>query len=208
MNAQFITLDGIDGAGKSTHLATIRQWFEQHQLPVLFSREPGGTATGEALRQLLLDPATEASARTETLMMFAARQQHLDEVIRPALASGMHVVSDRFTDATFAYQGGGRGIPLADIATLEQWVQHGLQPDLTILLDLSLAEAQARLAQNHSHDRFEQLDQPFFERTRAVYLERAAAQPQRYAVINSSEPKKNVSGQIHQALNRLFGFTA
>lgn len=207
MNAKFITLDGIDGAGKSTNLTTMRTWFEQHQLPVLFTREPGGTAIGEALRQLLLDPTTEANERTETLMMFAARQQHLDEVIKPALAAGTHVVSDRFTDATFAYQGGGRGLPLADIVLLENWVQAGLQPDLTVLLDIPLAEAQARLAQNNSHDRFEQMDSAFFERTRNIYLDRAQAAPQRYAVINSSLPKTEVAQQINQALDELFGYT-
>ena len=155
MKAKFITLDGIDGAGKSTNLNTIRLWFEQHQLPVLFTREPGGTAVGEALRQILLDPHTEVNARTETLLMFAARQQHLDSVIKPALAAGTHVVSDRFTDATFAYQGGGRDIPLTDIAVLENWVQQGLHPDLTLLLDIPLTVAQQRLAQNEHPDRFE-----------------------------------------------------
>ena len=123
MQAKFITLDGIDGSGKSTHLATIKNWFEQQQLPVLFTREPGGTAIGEALREILLNPATQASLRTETLLMFAARQQHLEEVILPALQQGISVVSDRFTDATFAYQGGGRGVLFADIETLEDWVQ-------------------------------------------------------------------------------------
>lgn len=205
MKAKFITLDGIDGAGKSTNLDTIRTWFEKHQLPVLFTREPGGTAVGEALRELLLNPATRANARTETLMIFAARQQHLDEVIKPALAQGMHVVSDRFTDATFAYQGGGRGLPLPDIAILENWVQQGLQPDLTLLLDVPLAVAQQRLSHNTSPDRFEQLDTNFFEHTRQVYLDRAAAAPQRYAIINSSLQLDAVAAQINQSLAQQFG---
>ena len=206
MKAKFITLDGIDGAGKSTNLNTIRLWFEQHQLPVLFTREPGGTAVGEALRQILLDPHTEVNARTETLLMFAARQQHLDSVIKPALAAGTHVVSDRFTDATFAYQGGGRDIPLSDIAMLENWVQQGLHPDLTLLLDIPLTVAQQRLAQNEHPDRFEQLDSGFFERTRQTYLNRAASAPERYRVIQSDQPLTDVAAQISHSLSQLFGY--
>lgn len=206
MKAKFITLDGIDGAGKSTNLNTIRLWFEQHQLPVLFTREPGGTAVGEALRQILLDPHTEVNARTETLLMFAARQQHLDSVIKPALAAGTHVVSDRFTDATFAYQGGGRDIPLSDIAVLENWVQQGLHPDLTLLLDIPLMVAQQRLAQNEHPDRFEQLDSDFFERTRQTYLNRAASAPERYRVIQSDQPLTDVAAQISHSLSQLFGY--
>ena len=204
MNARFITLDGIDGAGKSTHLAAMRQWFAQHNLPVLFTREPGGTPVGEALRALLLNPATQANLRTETLLMFAARQQHLDDVIRPALAAGTHVVSDRFTDATFAYQGGGRGLPLADIAALEQWVQQGLQPDLTLLLDIPLAVSLQRIESHRSKDRFEQENADFFNRTRAAYLQRAAAAPARYAVIDSNQDKAIVSAEIDTALQRSF----
>lgn len=206
MKAKFITLDGIDGAGKSTNLNTIRLWFEQHQLPVLFTREPGGTAVGEALRQILLDPHTEVNARTETLLMFAARQQHLDSVIKPALAAGTHVVSDRFTDATFAYQGGGRDIPLSEIAVLENWVQQGLHPDLTLLLDIPLTVAQQRLAQNEHPDRFEQLDSDFFERTRQTYLNRAASAPERYRVIQSDQPLTDVAAQISHSLSQLFGY--
>lgn len=206
MKTKFITLDGIDGAGKSTNLNTIRLWFEQHQLPVLFTREPGGTAVGEALRQILLDPHTEVNARTETLLMFAARQQHLDSVIKPALAAGTHVVSDRFTDATFAYQGGGRDIPLSDIAMLENWVQQGLHPDLTLLLDIPLTVAQQRLAQNEHPDRFEQLDSDFFERTRQTYLNRAASAPERYRVIQSDQPLTDVAAQISHSLSQLFGY--
>ena len=208
MKAKFITLDGIDGAGKSTNLETIRLWFEQHQLPVLFTREPGGTAVGEALRAILLDSHSQLNARTETLLMFAARQQHLDTVIKPALAAGKHVVSDRFTDATFAYQGGGREIPLSDIAILENWVQHGFCPDMTLLLDISLSVAQQRVAQHSNPDRFEQLDSAFFERTRKIYLDRAATAPQRYHIINSNQPLAKVAAQIKQSLSQLFGYTA
>ncbi|MDK4612128.1 dTMP kinase, partial [Kingella kingae] len=127
MNAQFITLDGIDGAGKTTQLNVIRDWFAAQQLPVLFTREPGGTPLGEQLRNILLTPSSQVSLHTEALMMFAARRQHLEDVILPALASGTHVVSDRFTDATFAYQGGGRGLAYDKIQQLEQWVQDDLR---------------------------------------------------------------------------------
>lgn len=206
MKAKFITLDGIDGSGKSTNMETIRLWFEKHQLPVLFTREPGGTAVGEALRSILLDPQTQANARTETLLMFASRQQHIDMVIKPALTTGTHVISDRFTDATFAYQGGGREIPLADISILENWVQQGLNPDLTLLLDTPLAVAQQRLTQNKNTDRFEQLDTAFFQRTRTIYLERAAATPQRYCIINSDQTSDKVAAQINHSLSQLFGY--
>ncbi|MCP1772665.1 dTMP kinase [Neisseria perflava] len=205
MKAQFITLDGIDGAGKSTNLAVMRQWFETRGLPVLFTREPGGTAVGEALRELLLNPATQVSLRTETLMMFAARQQHLEDVILPALAAGTNVVSDRFTDATFAYQGGGRGVPLADIEILENWVQQGVQPDLTLLLDVPLAVSMARIAGAREKDRFEQEQADFFTRVRDVYLQRAAAAPQRYAVIDSNRSLDEVKSSIEQVLSRHFG---
>lgn len=204
MNAKFITLDGIDGAGKSTNLAVIKNWFEQRQLPVLFTREPGGTPVGEALREILLNPATQAGLRTETLMMFAARCQHIEEVIQPALARGVHVVSDRFTDATFAYQGGGRGVPSADIETLENWVQGSLRPDLTLLLDVPLEVSMARIAETREKDRFEQETADFFTRVRAAYLQRAAAAPERYAVIDSNRERAAVSLSIEQALDTLF----
>lgn len=205
MKPFFITVDGIDGAGKSSNLAAMRAWFEARQLPVLFTREPGGTDIGEAIRLLLLNPATRANVRTETLLLFAARQQHVDEIIRPALTRGVHVVCDRFTDATFAYQGGGRGLALDDIAVLAQWVQQGLEPNLTLLLDVPLKVSLERLARNGSKDRFEQEDADFFERTRQVYLQRAQARPQQYAVIDSSQPKADVADQIQATLNGLFG---
>ena len=205
MKPRFITLDGIDGAGKSTNLAVMKAWFEKHKLPVLFTREPGGTPAGEALREILLNPATQVSLRTETLLMFAARQQHLETVILPALTNGTHVVSDRFTDATFAYQGGGRGVPLQDIATLEHWVQGDFRPDLTLLLDVPLEVSMARINQTREKDRFEQEAAEFFNRVREVYLQRAAKQPERYAVIDSSQSLDAVKTQIETALDSHFG---
>lgn len=205
MKPKFITLDGIDGAGKSTNLAVIRRWFESRNLPVLFTREPGGTPVGEALREILLNPETKAGLRAETLMMFAARQQHLEDVILPALADGIHVVSDRFTDATFAYQGGGRGVPLQDIETLENWVQGGFGPDLTLLLDVPLEVSMARIRQTREKDRFEQEQADFFTRVRAVYLERAAAHPERYALIDGNRSLEEVRADIEHALARSFG---
>ena len=205
MKPRFITLDGIDGAGKSTNLAVMKAWFEKHQLPVLFTREPGGTPAGEALREILLNPTTQVSLRTETLLMFAARQQHLETVILPALRNGTHVVSDRFTDATFAYQGGGRGVPLQDIATLEHWVQGDFRPDLTLLLDVPLKVSMARINQTRKKDRFEQEEAEFFNRVREVYLQRANEQPERYAVIDSSQSLDAVKNQIETALDSHFG---
>ena len=205
MKPRFITLDGIDGAGKSTNLAVMKAWFERHKLPVLFTREPGGTPAGEALREILLNPATQVSLRTETLLMFAARQQHLETVILPALKNGTHVVSDRFTDATFAYQGGGRGVPLQDIATLEHWVQGDFRPDLTLLLDVPLEVSMARIKQTREKDRFEQEEAEFFNRVREVYLQRANEQPERYAVIDSSQSLDTVKNQIETALDSHFG---
>ena len=196
--AQFITLDGIDGSGKTTQLNVIRDWFAARQMLVVFTREPGGTPLGEKLRELLLDPQTRVSLHTETLLMFAARRQHL--------AQGIHVVSDRFTDATFAYQGGGRGLPTAEVEVLEDWVQGSLRPDLTILLDVPLEVSVARIEGSRDKDRFEREDSAFFARVRAAYLQRAAQSPQRYAVINSHRDKAEVKQDIEAVLNRLFRF--
>lgn len=206
MKPQFITLDGIDGAGKSTNLAAIKAWFERRGLPVLFTREPGGTALGEALRKILLNPATKAGLRAETLMMFASRMQHIEEVILPALSDGIHVVSDRFTDATFAYQGGGRGMPSEDIEILEHWVQGGLKPDLTLLLDVPLEVSMARIGQSREKDRFEQEQADFFMRVRSVYLNRAAACPERYAVIDGNRSVEEVRNSIEKVLDGHFGY--
>ena len=204
MTAQFITLDGIDGSGKTTQLNVIKEWFNAKKLPVVFTREPGGTLLGEKLRELLLDPSSNISLRTETLLMFAARQQHLEDVILPALRQGIHVVSDRFTDATFAYQGGGRGLSLLDIAQLEQWVQGDIRPNLTIILDVPLEVSMQRIEGSRQKDRFEQEQAAFFQRVRQVYLQRAAQDPKHYAVINSDGDKEKTQSAIERVLTQLF----
>ncbi|UDM15459.1 dTMP kinase [Vogesella sp. XCS3] len=201
--ARFITLEGLDGAGKSTHLAFIRRYLEQAGIDTEFTREPGGTPLGEKLREILLDIDTEATLDTETLLMFASRQELVSSLIRPSLAAGRWVVSDRFTDATFAYQGGGRGVPAERIAILEQWVQQGLQPDLTILLDVPLEVSQARLAQSRLPDRFEREREDFHQRVRQMYLARAQANPGRFVVIDARGDIDAIQQQIAAALARL-----
>lgn len=201
MQAQFITLDGIDGAGKSTNLNVIRNWFDKRRLPVLFTREPGGTPLGEALREILLNPATQAGLRTETLLMFAARQQHIENVILPALKSGVHVVSDRFTDATYAYQVGGRGLDEKRFAALERWVHPHLQPDLTVIFDLDPQVAASRLAgTGNAPDRFEREQADFFERVRNAYLRRAAADPARVKVIDAGQRPEEIRKELEQII--------
>ncbi len=185
MRGKFITLEGVDGAGKSTHLDWIAGRIEAAGKKVVVTREPGGTPLGEELRKLLL--AQPMHLETETLLMFAARCEHLEQVILPALAAGTWVLSDRFTDATFAYQGGGRGLDLARIEILEDWVHQGLQPDLTLVFDLSVEEAKRRRqAATAAPDRFEQENLDFFARVRSVYQERAARYPRRMRLIDAS----------------------
>ena len=195
--ARFITFEGIDGAGKSTHLAWFAQQMRQ-QLPdtqnVIVTREPGGTALGEALRTLLLHQTMHLE--TEALLMFAARREHIAQVITPALARGDWVLSDRFTDATFAYQGGGRGLAQDKLETLENWVQQGLQPDLTLLFDIPCAQAHARLSKTRALDKFENEAGDFFERIRASYLARAKAQPQRFIVLDASQAIETIQQEI------------
>jgi dTMP kinase len=186
VRGKFLTLEGVDGAGKSTHLDWIAGRLEAAGKKVVVTREPGGTPLGEELRKLLLAQAMHLE--TEALLMFAARREHLDKVILPALAAGNWVLSDRFTDATFAYQGGGRGLDLDRIETLENWVQQGLQPDLTLVFDLSVEEAwRRRSAATALPDRFEQEDLDFFARVRAVYLARAERYPKRIRLIDASQ---------------------
>lgn len=199
----FITLEGGEGAGKSTQLATIKSWLELRGHDVLITREPGGTALGERVREILLDQAGEMAPETETLLMFAARAEHVQRVIRPALASGKTVLCDRFTDATYAYQGGGRGLEPQRIAVLEQWVQGELRPDLTILLDLPVGVGLARAAKRGAPDRFEREQQAFFERVRAAYLAAAAREPQRIRVLDASRTEAEVSAAVETLLGEI-----
>lgn len=181
---KFITVEGIDGAGKSTHLAWIAQQLDARGIAVVVTREPGGTPLGEQLRELLLRQPMHID--TEALLMFAARREHLAQVIVPALERGAWVLCDRFTDSSFAFQGGGRQMPESRLEVLEGWVQDGLQPDLTLLFDVPLEVAQARMSGGRVLDRFEQEKQEFHARVRAAYLRRAERYPARIKVIDSS----------------------
>lgn len=200
--ARFVTLEGGEGAGKSTVLAHLRARLAEAGIDALFTREPGGTPAGEALRAVLLDPAYRGlCAESELLLMFAARAELVRAAIRPALAAGRWVVSDRFTDASYAYQGGGRGQPAERIAELERWAADGLRPDLTLLLDLPVAQGLARAgARGGAADRIEQEQNDFFERVRAAYRVRAAADPARFRVIDASQPLAHVLAAIDAAL--------
>ncbi len=199
MRGKFITLEGVDGAGKSTHLDWLAQRITAAGKKVHVTREPGGTPLGEELRKLLLGQPMHLE--TETLLMFAARREHLHRLILPALAAGTWVLSDRFTDATFAYQGGGRGLDLGRIETLEAWVQQGLQPDLTLVFDLSVEEAKRRrLAATAAPDRFEQEDLAFFSRVRTVYLARAARYPQRIRLIDAGKSIADIRKILEEIL--------
>jgi dTMP kinase len=182
---KFITLEGIDGAGKSTHLAGLADFIRARGLAVRVTREPGGTPLGEKLRALLLDGTDAMHLETETLLMFAARREHLDKVITPALAAGQWVICDRFTDATFAYQGSGRGADWTRLAILEQWVQDGLQPDLTLLFDVAPEVGRQRAGRIKAPDRFEREQDEFFRRVREGYLRRAREDASRMRVIDA-----------------------
>lgn len=194
ITGKFITLEGIDGAGKSTHLDWLRETLAQRGHEVVVTREPGGTPLGETLRGLLLNH--HMHLETEALLMFASRREHLAEVILPALQQGKWVISDRFTDASFAYQGGGRGIDEARLGILEDWVQQGLQPDLTLLFDVPLEVARQRLSANAALDRFEQEQQDFFQRVRAAYLCRATQFPERIKVIDSARSLRDIRAEL------------
>lgn len=196
----FITLEGGEGAGKTTHLSRIRQWCEQRGLPVVVTREPGGTELGERVRELLLHPHAEMSSDTELLLMFAARSEHLAHVIRPALARGDTVLCDRFTDATYAYQGGGRGISPERIAALENWTQGDLRPHLTLLFDVPVEVGLKRAGRRGAPDRFEREAQEFFNRVRATYLARAAQEPKRIRVIDASLSFDDVDREVASVL--------
>jgi len=197
---KFITLEGIDGAGKSTHVGAIADFLRGRGMEVVVTREPGGTPLGEKLRAVLLSQAMTID--TETLLMFAARREHIAQVIAPALALGRWVISDRFTDATYAYQGSGGGMDTDRIAVLERWVHDGLRPDLTLVFDVPVEVALARLPKERK-DRFESENKAYFERVRAGYLERAAAEPQRVRVVDGSQPLDNVKKEVEDIISRL-----
>jgi len=189
MKGRLISLEGGEGAGKSTLLSGLRAHFERSGMDVLYTREPGGTPVGEAVRALVLDPAHRSMAvETELLLIFAARAQLVREVLQPALAAGRWVLCDRFTDASYAYQGGGRGVDAARIAELERIATGGLKPDLTLLLDLPVAHGRARASQRGDADRIEAERDDFFERVRSAYRARAQAEPRRFRIIDASQP--------------------
>jgi dTMP kinase len=202
---RFITLEGIDGAGKSTHMPWIAGHIEAAGHAIIATREPGGTPLGEALRSLILrEPMTHDS---EALLMFAARREHVERVIRPALARGDWVLCDRYTDATYAYQGGGHGVDRARIRELEQWIHGDCQPDVTLLFDVPTGVSRARLeqaqAEGRTLDKFEREANAFFERVRGAYLERARDDPRRFRVIDSTRPLPEVRSAIERHLASL-----
>jgi len=205
MTAKFISIEGIEGAGKSTQLAFIQQFLTDHGKQLTVTREPGGTELGEQVRSLLLAPTdTPMAVNTELLLMFAARAEHVAQVIRPALERGDWVLSDRFTDATFAYQGGGRGINQQRISELEQWTLSGLQPDVTFLFDLPVELGQQRvLNRNQGVDRFEQEKVDFFEKVKQCYLQRAKNDPKRIKVIDASCSITEIQTQLRTILQTL-----
>lgn len=202
----FITVEGGEGVGKSTNIDYIARSLRQAGIDFVLTREPGGTPLAEDIREVLLAPREESVAQnTELLLMFAARAQHIYGVIEPALAAGRWVVCDRFTDATYAYQGGGRGIPFDRIADLEQWVQGDLRPDYTLLLDAPVEVGLERAGKRGELDRFEREQHQFFENVRRAYLRMAEAQPGRYRVIDASRPLGQVQSQLGSVLDAIVG---
>lgn len=201
MRGKFITIEGQDGAGKSTNLAVVAELLKRAGKDLVVTREPGGTAFGERVRELILGSNDQQFGdMAELLLIFAARAQHINEVIEPALTAGKWVLCDRFTDATFAYQGGGRGIDLATITQLEQMVQGSLQPDLTLLLDLPIEVGESRAEQRSAPDRFERQQRRFKAKVRDSYLQRARAYPQRFTVVDASAGIDDVKLNVSQAV--------
>lgn len=196
--AKFITFEGVDGAGKSTHLTWFAETLRKRGNEVLVTREPGGTPVGESLRDILLNQTMHAE--TEALLMFAARLEHIEQVIKPALQRGIWVVSDRFSDASFAYQGGGRGMSVAKLEQLECWVHENFQPDLTLLFDLPVEVARQRLSKNITLDRFEQEKDSFFEKVRQAYLERRKKHPDRFVLINAAQSPEQVKKNLEEII--------
>lgn len=200
MRGKFITFEGIDGAGKSTHIGFVTELIKSHGKRVVASREPGGTPLGEKLRDLLLHDTMHLE--TEALLMFASRREHIAQVIEPGLASGAWVLSDRFSDASFAYQSGGRGLDRAKMEALEAWVHPQLQPDLTLLFDVPLEVARERLDATRTLDKFEQEQGAFFARCRAEYLRRAAQFPDRFIVVDSTRSIEATQQTLREALEK------
>jgi dTMP kinase len=198
---KFITLEGMDGAGKSTHIPTIIAALRARGIEVVSTREPGGTRLGEQLRALLLHDAMHAE--TETLLMFAARREHIATVIEPALKRGAYVVSDRFTDATYAYQCGAKGVPSNKIKQLEKWVQGKLQPDLTLLFDVPVEISMTRLTTAREPDKFEREDAKFFEKLRQAYLTRAKENPARFRVINANQALESIKVLVEEVISTI-----
>jgi dTMP kinase len=201
IKGKFITFEGVDGAGKSTHIDEVISFLESQNISVKRTREPGGTKLGEKLRELLL--YDEMDPETETLLMFAARRQHIAEIIKPNLDDGIFVVSDRFTDATYAYQYGGKQVAYSKIQTLEAWVHPDLKADLTLLFDLPVEISIDRLKKNRAPDKFEKESEAFFNRLRNVYLDLARQHPNRYKIINANQPIETVSHDVIEAIKTI-----
>lgn len=200
---KFITLEGMDGAGKTTHLEWLRGRLEARGVALTVTREPGGTPLGEALRKLLLDSHEARQPETEALLMFAARHEHIAQVIEPALAAGRWVLCDRFTDATFAYQAGGSGVAWERISALENWVHGKLQPDLTLYFDLDPETGRERTRQARAPDRFEREQRAFYERVRAAYLRRAAEHPQRIRCIDAARTISEIQVELEKIISTI-----
>jgi dTMP kinase len=198
---KFITFEGVDGAGKSSHIDEVISFLELKKIAVVRTREPGGTKLGEKLRELLLHD--EMDPETETLLMFAARKQHIAEIIKPALDKGIFIVSDRFTDATYAYQYGGKQVAYSKIEILESWVHPDLKADLTLLFDLPVEVSIDRLKKNRTPDKFEKESESFFNRLRNVYLDLARQHPNRYKIINANQAIEFVSRDVIEAIKTI-----
>lgn len=204
--AKFITFEGVDGAGKSTHLNWFADTLRARGIDLLVTREPGGTPLGEKLREILLHEPMHAE--TEAMLMFAARREHIAQVIKPALERGTWVISDRFTDASFAYQGGGRGVPVDKLEQLERWVQEDLQPDLTLLFDIPVEVARERLTKNVALtnvalDKFEQEKSDFFNKVRNAYLARAQKNPARFVIIHAEKSPGEVKASLEKIVSSI-----
>jgi dTMP kinase len=202
MTAKFITIDGVEGTGKSTQIELLKTYFIKENMHCVFTREPGGTSLGEGIRKLFLNTNEQIDGISELLLMFAARNQHIQQKIKPALQNNLHVISDRFTDASFAYQGGGRGIDINKIASLENLVMADFRPDISIFLDIDLETAMTRVNKRGDKDRIEQESLDFFVKVRNAYLDLAKQQPQRIRVIDAKQSKEDIHQQITEEITK------